>query len=367
MDIILFTTLPQRYGHIKGTRKFEKLRKLTINRYYTPEHDNRFYKQVICFLFFFTKSLFFSLKYARSCDVVFATSSRLGTGFLGYLISKLFNKKFALDVRDVFSDSLQSISIFNNFLGSMIINCVKYIEKLIIINADWVNFVSPGFFDYPHINPKGKDIRLFTNGIDRIFIKNRKIMKSKKQNVVNSDVLNITYAGNIGYGQGLENIVIKIALYFKSKIKFSLIGDGSSVAFIEAQIKKFDVPNIVLMAPKKRNQLIEFYNNSDVLFLQLNDVDAFRKVLPSKIFEYGSFDKPILAGVGGVAKTFIEDNFKYGYIYSPNDSSGAISKIKQIFDLEKVRVDNTSFVEKYDRKIITKLMVDNFTSKFKNI
>lgn len=358
--------MPQRYGHIKGVKKFEKSKKLTINRYYTPEHNNIFYRQIICFLFFFVKSLFFSLKHTRSCDVVFATSSRLGTAFLGYLISKLFNKKLALDIRDIFSDSLQSISIFNNFLGKMVINVVKYIEKLIITNAEWVNFVSPGFFDYPHINPRGKDVQLFTNGIDKIFIENRRNIKSKKQNVVNSEVLHITYAGNIGYGQGLENIVIKIALHFKSKIKFSLIGDGSSVALIEKQIKKFDVPNIVLMAPKKRNQLIEFYNNSDVLFLQLNDIDAFRKVLPSKIFEYGSFDKPILAGVSGVAKTFIKDNFKYGYIYSPNDSNEAIYKIKQILDLEKVKVDNTSFVEKHDRKIITELMVDNLISKFQN-
>ena len=295
--------------------------------------------------------------------MIFATSSRLGTAFLGYLISKLFNKKLALDIRDIFSDSLQSISIFNNFLGRKVINFVKHIEKLIIKNAEWVNFVSPGFFDYPHINPKGKNIRLFTNGIDRIFIENRKSMKTKEQNSFNTEVLHITYAGNIGYGQGLENVVIKIALFFRSKIKFSLIGDGSSVAIIKEQIKKFDVPNVELMAPKKRDQLIDFYNKSDVLFLQLNDIDAFKKVLPSKIFEYGSFDKPILAGVSGIAKTFIEDSFKYGYIYTPNNSNDAISKIKQILTLGKVKADNTSFVKKYDRKNITKLMVDNFISK----
>ena len=39
--------------------------------------------------------------------------------------------------------------------------------------------------------------------------------------------LRITYAGNIGYGQGLEKTVINKSQYFKDKIFFQLIGDGS--------------------------------------------------------------------------------------------------------------------------------------------
>ena len=42
--------------------------------------------------------------------------------------------------------------------------------------------------------------------------------------------------------------------------------------------------------------------NLTFLFLQLNNIKAFENVLPSKIFDYGSYNKPILAGVSGIAK-----------------------------------------------------------------
>ena len=155
------------------------------------------------------------------------------------------------------------------------------------------------------MNPKGKKINLFTNGIDDIFINNIKNEKTINKNWEKDKPLLITYAGNIGYGQGFEHTLIHIAHYFREKIKFNIIGDGSSVGIIESQIKDKKLENITLSKPVNRIQLINLYKNSDVLFLQLNNVKAFEKVLPSKIFEYASFNKPILAGVNGVAREFL--------------------------------------------------------------
>ena len=50
--------------------------------------------------------------------------------------------------------------------------------------------------------------------------------------------LNILYAGNIGVGQGLELIVIPLAIHFKQNIIIHLIGDGSSIKLLKKEIKK---------------------------------------------------------------------------------------------------------------------------------
>ena len=47
------------------------------------------------------------------------------------------------------------------------------------------------------------------------------------------------------------------------------------------------------------------YDKASILFLHLNDYEAFYKVLPSKIFEYATTGKPIIAGVNGFAKDVI--------------------------------------------------------------
>ena len=72
-----------------------------------------------------------------------------------------------------------------------------------------------------------------------------------------------------------------------------------------------------LLNPVSRKELLEYYNQSTFLFLHLNDLDAFKKVLPSKLFEYGAFDKPIIAGVGGYAAQFIRDNLLNYILFKP--------------------------------------------------
>ena len=59
-----------------------------------------------------------------------------------------------------------------------------------------------------------------------------------------------------------------------------------------------------IIDPVSRSDLFDEYKNADVLFLHLNDYAAFRKVLPSKIFEYAATGKPILAGVAGYMQNF---------------------------------------------------------------
>ena len=141
-------------------------------------------------------------------------------------------------------------------------------------------------------------------------------------------------------------------LIISEKIKFNIIGDGSSVGIIESQIKDKKLENITLSKPVNRIQLINLYKNSDVLFLQLNNVKAFEKVLPSKIFEYASFNKPILAGVNGVAREFLREKVNSTFIFEPNNYQDAIEKIYQILSLKDFKISNSKFIETYSRDII---------------
>ena len=143
----------------------------------------------------------------------------MGTAFLSFIISKLTAKPLAIDIRDIFSDSIQSIKFFKGVIGNTLQFIFKKIESSIIKHASWVNFVSPGFFEYPHLDGLKNNIHMFTNGIDNIFLDNRdKTNNSKKNNKVRKRIT-IIYAGNIGLGQGLESIVLPLAIQYKNQIK----------------------------------------------------------------------------------------------------------------------------------------------------
>ena len=278
------------------------------------------------------------------------------------MVSKITRKHLNLDVRDIFSDNIQSLQFFKGFIGQILVKIFRSIEKRIIYHAKWMNFVSPGFFTYPHIKKLDKNIHLFTNGIDEIFVNNRKAISQVVHTKVENRSITITYAGNIGYGQGLEKIVIPVAKHFSNKIRFQLIGDGSSVDLIKNGIKDESLSNVKLMSPVNRTTLLDYYNKADVFFLQLNDIPAFRKVLPSKIFDYGSFDKPILAGVKGVANAFIKENLPDAFLFDPGDVNSVIKYIDSIIENGFPLINNEVFIEKYSRNNIMNDMLNSIVS-----
>jgi len=169
--------------------------------------------------------------------------------------------------------------------------------------------------------------------------------------------IKIIYAGNIGFGQGLELIVLPLAKHFKEKIILQLVGDGNSVNLIKKGIAEHNLSNIELIPPVNRYDLLNYYNNADIFFLHLNDIPAFKKVLPSKIFDYGSFDKPMLAGVQGVANDFIGEHLPNANLFKPGDYKSIINVLNKYMDGGYPIIDNSLFVSKFSRRNIMDSML----------
>ena len=113
------------------------------------------------------------------------------------------------------------------------------------------------------------------------------------------------------------------------------------------------VENVILLPPVNRDELIQEYLSADILFLHLNDYDAFKKVLPSKIFEYAAMGKPIWAGVSGYAAEFIGSEVENAAVFKPCDADGAATAFHQLRLEVTVRLD---FVRKFSRANIMQAM-----------
>ena len=99
------------------------------------------------------------------------------------------------------------------------------------------------------------------------------------------------------------------------------------------------------------------------MFLQLNDIPAFDNVLPSKIFDYGSFDKPILAGVKGVAEKFLKNYLPHSYIFHPNSPELAIPLIEKIISSGNPEINNNDFNLKFSRDLVMREMINSILSE----
>ncbi|WP_295795878.1 glycosyltransferase family 4 protein [Mucilaginibacter sp.] len=338
IDII--TTLPNRYNTFDvGAPAFEERDNITINRVLIPKHKSGFADQINSFktYFFEAEKIIKGKKY----DMVFASSSRLFTAYLGYKIAKKQKIPLYLDIRDIFTDTMNDV-LKNAILKTGVLMVLKNIEKRVFNYATHINLISGGFRSY-FAKYKKPAYSYFSNGIDPEFLD----LSPSPEN--NTGQCLITYAGNIGEGQGLHKIIPQAAKRLGDKYKFLVIGDGGVKQKLLEGLKAENVTNVELKEPVSRKELLEIYKKSDFLFLHLNDYDAFKKVLPSKIFELGAYDKPMIAGVAGFANQFINENVPNHILFLPGDVDGMVSQLKNYTYTTGFRED---FIRKFKREQI---------------
>lgn len=321
----------------------EEVNQLKVQRIKLPAHNSGMKDQIKSFYCFYKEAL--RRTKSQEYDLVIATSSRLFTAYLGSQIAKKKSAKLYLDIRDIFVDTLKDV--LSKKLLFILLPFLKYIESRTFKSAGRINLVSEGFKEYFTQFQPLEDLEFYTNGIDDEFIVDVVPQEAHKP-------VRILYAGNIGEGQGLHKIIPQICAESNVDLEFNVIGDGGQYKLLKDKIEELDLKNVNLIPPVTRQELKRYYSNSDVLFLHLNAYQAFEKVLPSKLFEYGSLGKPIWAGVAGYASKFIHENLTNAVVFRPTSSADALRQFEKLVLESKLR---DQFIERFKRETIMKKMV----------
>ncbi|MEY8215169.1 MAG: glycosyltransferase family 4 protein [Colwellia sp.] len=343
-EIEIITTLPNRYDSYQSEApEYESDGTISVHRVKLPPHQSGMIDQSKAFIAYARQVL--SLVKENQYDLVFATSSRLMTAALGAYVAHKKSTHLYLDIRDIFVDTINDV--LPKKLSLLAKPVFSLLERWTINKANKVNLVSQGFQDYFSERYPEQKFSFFTNGIDSEFI-GIQVASLDEVNERN-DSISIVYAGNFGEGQGLHNIIPTLAKKLGGRVHIQLIGDGGRRSKLEEELKALDCKNVTLVPPVRRDELLLKYQEADVLFLHLNDYDAFRKVLPSKVFEYAALGKPILAGVSGYAAQFIKKEISNSEVFSPCNAEEAECALNL---LELKTVPRNDFVDVYSRSKI---------------
>lgn len=349
-EIELITAMPNRYSsYAVEAPVLEKYPGLTIHRIHMPPHEGSVLKQIKAFAYFAMQVKLHTKP--NEYDLVFATSSRLMTAVLGAYVSWKKQSKFYLDIRDLFVNTIDDL--FPKKVSFFIKPVFSKIEQWAFNRADRINIVSQGFIPYFLMHYPNKPLSYFTNGIDEEFLNFN--VKDKGEIQPNS-VKTVLYAGNIGEGQGLQRIVPELAKQLEGRIQFRIIGDGGKRQALLDCIKAVGAQNIECLPPMNRQALYQEYQAADILFLHLNDYQAFEKVLPSKLFEYAATGKPIWAGLSGFSAHFARAEIENAVVFPPCDVDKAKSTLN---DLNMQTMDRHQFIRKYAREQIMQDMAQD--------
>ncbi len=357
-QVYVITTHPNRYASFKiNSEDTSRESNVIIKRIRVNQHASSIIGQAFSFLTYFINSFLILRK--LDVDFFIATTSRHMTGFMTALFSFIYRKQYYLDIRDIFSETISNLySRKSKIIGLILQYLFQFSEKHVLTNARCVNVVSRSFNDYyEEIGLDTSSWTFFPNGIDEDFKLKTKTATNKK------DFKTILYAGNIGEGQAIEEILPNVAKILGSKYQFKIIGDGGRRKILEKKIADENITNIILSDPIARAQLIDEYEDSDVLFLHLNDIPAFERVLPSKLFEYAVQCKPIIGGLSGYSRNFAESEIPHMNVFDPLDVNKCAILISES-DSIKIEFDSVrKFYKKYSREVIMGKYTDSILSQ----
>ncbi len=346
IQVDVVTTLPNRYRSFKAhTSRYEKRGALRIRRITVPTLQGSIADQARSFLAYARGVL--RITQREHYDLVLATSSRLMTATLGALVARRQKAALYLDIRDILVDALPEL--LPTTFGRLVTLLFSRIERWTIQKAAQVNLISPGFLSYFTRRYPTRTFSVHTNGVDDLFVPRVSCLEPG----ASPGLVQVLYAGNIGEGQGLHHVLPALAKRLEGEAYFRVVGAGSAHARLARALSRLEVHNVELLPPIKRSELVSLYQSADVLFLHLNRNRAFRRVLPSKLFEYAATGKPIWAGLPGFAASFVREKISNVALFEPCDVGNAMSAFRK---LSLGSISRSEFVATYSRVAIQKLM-----------
>ena len=356
VEIDVVSTVPNRYvSHNPDESDNFQAQGCRLIRVPLPEKKQGFGSQIQSFVRY-ANGVRKHLRLNSGYDLVLATTSRLMTGCLGAYCAKRLGVPLYLDVRDIFTETVDDV--FPGALLAPVRGLFRAMEARTIMSAKRVNLVSKGFLPYFEARYPRDDYRFFTNGVDDEFLAKSEVntgSSGKHNGTVGRGKLEVLYAGNIGDGQGLERILPELASRLSESATFTVVGDGNTSDRLRSACEAVSAP-VTFFGAVPRAEIFEHYRRADVLFLHLNDLPAFTRVLPSKLFEYAATGKPILAGVAGYARDFIQEHVTGAAVFHPCDVSHAENAFRELCLKD---VDRSAFSIRYARTTIMKKMAED--------
>jgi glycosyltransferase involved in cell wall biosynthesis len=293
-------------------------------------------------------------------DLIFTSSPPDSLHLVGFFIKKFTKKKWVVDFRDPWGSS-QGLRLRNKIVYLM--------EKSILKNADFIIANSPGMKElimekYGFVKEK---IVVITNGFDTEFCGdlNQCVLAS---GYIPGEKLNITFIGNVysdtmfGICEALKELKAEDNK-LSSKIIINIVGliPEQERSFVE----EHGINDLVnYRGFVSHSQINSYLEKANVLLVLLPQNYQYRGWIPSKIFNYISLGKPILALIPeGDAKDILEKT-RTGICVDPNDIARIKIVIKNLinaFENKNLKIDPDRVeINKYDRKKLTKDLVEVF-------
>jgi len=292
-------------------------------------------------------------------DVIVATSPQFFTTWAGWALSKVKRKPWVFELRDLWPETIKTVGALKQ---GKIIDTLEKIELALYRSSDRVVAVTDAF--KINLINRGIDatkIEVVTNGSNMEFFSPRKRDDELLDSLKLKDKFIVGYIGTHGMCHGLDFVVNALAQIEDESIHFLFIGDGAMKCKIVDISNSLALKNITFVDAISKEEVPKYLSICDVSLAPLKKEDNFKNVIPSKIFEAASMEKPTLLGVEGEAQKIIE-KYGAGVCYEPENEKDFIQKLYILKEDKKIYASCQEGCQKlalnFDRKSLAEKMLE---------
>lgn len=315
----------------QGRNRRETINGVDVVRSYLVGRGSGSLRLALNYLSFMVSSSLKALFLKEKFDLVFVYQlSPVLMAIAGIIYKRKQHVPLYLYCLDLWPESIK-VNIKNE--NSIVFKAVRNISGSIYKQCDKIGVTSQPFIHYLN-NVHGIEVEKITylpqHGYD--------LFSKMGKESIDHEGINISYFGNIGKAQDFDSIINNIE-NIDSNIYFHIIGDGSEFNSLKQKIDQLDLGHrIRLHGYKKAEALVELYKLTDICFLTLKPNSMIGDTLPSKMIEYLSVAKPILAIARGSVESLIHES-KCGYSVEYGNDADFVDKMKLLSNDAQLRRD----------------------------
>jgi glycosyltransferase involved in cell wall biosynthesis len=260
-----------------------------------------FIKRFYYYLTYFFSSISQALKMGKP-DIVYAVSTPLTVGLLGYIISRLRGVPFVFEVTDLWPDAAVACSVVKN---RVLITLANWLAMFCYRTSAHIVGLSRSMCE--SIVAKGIDkdkVSLITNGVDLSLFNNREPNDARRIEIRTQygfgDRFVAMYMGAHGAYNALDTI-IDAAMILRDDLRFLFVfvGDGDEKPNLQKRVSEHKLGNVLFFAPIPRVDSPDMLSAADAFVLPNRKGDFFSGNLPNKLFDYLASSRPIVVAGSG--------------------------------------------------------------------
>lgn len=287
---------------------------LRVKTYITPNEG--FIKRTLSYMSFMASAFACGL-FVRRPDVVVATSPQFFAAVGGFALAKLRRVPFVFELRDLWPASIAALGAVKY---PKLLKLMEAVELFLYRHSDAIVSVTEAFkADLIERGIDGEKIHVVRNGVE---LAHYQPLDEKDPALATEHDLTgkfvVGYVGTHGMAHGLDKVV-EAAEHLRDhpNIRILLVGAGSEKAGIDAMIAERKLDNVVSLGRFPKSDMNRIWSLCDVALIHLRNLDVFRTVIPSKLFESMGVGQPVLMGLPRGEATEIVEETGCGIVCEP--------------------------------------------------